>query len=84
MPATRRALAFTPFLVAYLWGLAFGNHLTILWFAPLVIFVVGRGIGRAAHPARTALFCLGLFLLGTSINLYLPLRSSCAAAARLG
>jgi len=68
--------ALAPFLVCYLWGLGFGNHLTIMWFAPLILFVVLRRLFRSVHPVFSAALYGALFLLGTSINLYLPIRSA--------
>ncbi|HEY3294275.1 MAG TPA: DUF2723 domain-containing protein [bacterium] len=71
----RRALH-VPLLICYLWGLGFGNHLTILWFVPLVAFVVLRYVLASAKRVRAAIMCAAHYLLGTSINLYLPIRSA--------
>lgn len=65
-----------PLLICYLWGLGFGNHLTILWFAPLILFVALRYILRSSRRWLSAGYCVALYLLGTSINLYLPIRSA--------
>ncbi len=72
----RASASRAPFMISFLWGLAFGNHLTILWFAPLVLLVVGRDVRRAAVPKQMLFLCLGLFIIGASVNLFLPLRSS--------
>jgi hypothetical protein len=63
-------------LSTFLWGLGFGNHLTILWFVPVAIFIVARSMRQAASPGTFLLLSTGLFFLGTSINLYLPIRST--------
>jgi len=64
-----------PFLVCYCGALGFGNHLTILWFAPLIAFVVSA-VYRKFHSSlayRRDSDCI--LSAGTSINLYLPIRS---------
>jgi hypothetical protein len=65
-----------PLIMCYLWGLGFGNHLTIMWFAPLTFFVAIRYVMRSEKRTLAILLCGGLYLLGTSINLYLPIRSA--------
>jgi hypothetical protein len=70
-----RELSHIPLLAAFYWGLAFGNHLTILWQFPLVLYIHLRGRSRSSL-ARVLPWSLALFALGASINLYLPLRSS--------
>ena len=67
---------YLPLMICYVWGLGFGNHLTILWFAPLVLFAVVRYVRQSRRRGYAALWCLALYLLGTSINLYLPIRSA--------
>jgi hypothetical protein len=59
-------------LMSYLWGLGLGNHLTIVWFFPIVLF----GVLRAQTKLRHLMRCVACVALGASINLYLPIRSS--------
>ncbi|RPH96304.1 DUF2723 domain-containing protein [candidate division KSB1 bacterium] len=63
-------------LSAYLWGLSFGNHFTILWFAPIVIYGVLKTARNAISPWTILGLCAAVFTVGFSINLYLPVRSS--------
>lgn len=65
-----------PLLIVYVWGLAFGNHLTIIWFAPLVVFVVILHTGWGKQALRPLLICACFFILGLSTVLFLPIRSA--------
>jgi hypothetical protein len=59
-------------LLCYLWGLGLGNHLTIIWFFPVVLF----GVLKAKSNLRDLVRSVACVALGASINLYLPIRSS--------
>jgi hypothetical protein len=65
-----------PYMICYLFGLGFGNHFTNLWFVPLVMVVVFRWVKNHQTPMRALIYGALLFLLGFSVNLYLPVRSS--------
>jgi hypothetical protein len=65
-----------PYVICYLFGLGFGNHFTIMWFGPVVLFVALSALRMAASPAKTLGAFAALFLLGFSVNLYLPLRAA--------
>ncbi|MBI5059226.1 DUF2723 domain-containing protein [candidate division KSB1 bacterium] len=62
-------------LAAFVWGLAFGNHLTIIWQFPLVLFILSRGRSWIAS-IRLLPFSAAAFALGCSLILFLPIRSS--------
>jgi hypothetical protein len=64
------------FLWCYLWGLGFGNHLMIVFLAPVALVAVLLYWDRFQQPARTFLTGAGLFVVGISVCLYLPIRSS--------
>jgi hypothetical protein len=59
----------------FVFGLALGNHLTVLWTFPLgvVAFLTCFRGRKQALPAFLALF--GAVILGASVILYLPVRS---------
>jgi hypothetical protein len=63
-------------LIAYLWGLGFGNHLTILWFFPVVLYTAVRTLRKSAEPRKYALLFVAAVAAGASVNLFLPIRSS--------
>ncbi len=64
------------FLLVFLYALSFGNHMsTILLFPALVFFTVATQ-GRSVFDSKKLILSLLLFVLGLSIYLYLPLRSS--------
>ncbi|MBD3400838.1 MAG: DUF2723 domain-containing protein [Candidatus Coatesbacteria bacterium] len=69
-----------PLTLALVFALALGHQLTLAAFAPLVLYAVVR-FARTAHPPlRFYALWLTAFLLGLSVFLYLPLRSSTAPA----
>ncbi len=63
-------------LTAYVWGLSFGNHLTILWYFPLIAFAVLRVRRRMPIVIKHWLAVPVVFVLGLSTYLFLPLRSA--------
>jgi hypothetical protein len=64
------------FLLVFLYGLSFGNHIsTILLFPALVFFVIATQGGAVFDPKKIILSFF-LFILGLSIYIYLPVRSS--------
>lgn len=60
-------------LIAFLAGLGLGNHLILLWYLPGVVIIVGNKQLFVNWKKVTSL--AGLFLLGVSVYMYLPLRS---------
>ncbi len=69
---TRRSLA----LLGYLWGLAMGNHMSVLLLAPFVLYLFYRSRVWEINRRSSVLFFSIAFLLGFSVYLYLPIRSS--------
>lgn len=63
-------------LFAFTLGLSFTNHMSTIYLAPafLTLFGLRRGLGKGALTEIAAI--APAFLLGFSLNLYLPLRSS--------
>ena len=61
-------------LGAYLYGLALSHHLMAVLFGPGVAWFLWRERRRLGE-VRTSAWALGLFLLGITTYLYLPLRS---------
>jgi 4-amino-4-deoxy-L-arabinose transferase-like glycosyltransferase len=61
----------------FIFGLGFGNHRLIVVLALPIIYLVWRGSRqRSGHlSARDLMGLGGVFLLGFSINLYLPIRA---------
>lgn len=64
------------YLLIFLYSLSFGNHMsTILLFPALVFFVIATR-RRSVFDFKKIILSLLLFILGLSIYLYLPVRSS--------
>ena len=59
-------------ILAFLYGLGLGNHLTLLLFIPALGAAAGTAL-RKGLPVRWGLAQLGALLLGTLVYLYLPL-----------
>ncbi len=74
-PASRTCISRILTLTALTYGLSLGNHLTMVFSAPLVVFhcmvVFRRRVLRTSQWARV----LGAFFLGLSAYVYLPLRA---------
>ncbi len=64
------------FVLVFLYGLSFGNHMsTILLFPALVFFVIATR-GWSFFDSRRIVLSVLIFMLGLSIYIYLPVRSS--------
>ena len=63
-------------LVAFVYGLSFGNHMSTILLLPAIFFILIITYGKALFRLKRAVPILALFLLGLSIYLYLPIRSS--------
>jgi hypothetical protein len=74
-PASRARTLRALMLMAWLYGLSLGNHLTMVFSAPLVLFqcvlIFRQRALRLSEWARV----LAAFLLGLSVYIYLPLRA---------
>ncbi len=65
------------YLFFFLYGLSFGNHLFTLLLFPGFIFLFFSTYGKSIFQLKRLFLFLSFFLLGLSIYLYLPIRSSC-------
>lgn len=64
------------FIVVFLYGLSFGNHMsTILLLPALILFVIATQ-GWSFFDSRKTVLSFLIFMLGLSIYIYLPVRSS--------
>jgi hypothetical protein len=64
------------YLLIFLYALSFGNHMsTVLLFPALFFFIIATQ-GRSGFDSKKIILSLLLFILGLSIYLYLPVRSS--------
>jgi hypothetical protein len=64
------------FLWCYLWGLGFGNHMMIVFLAPVALITVVLYRNNYRNPFQTFIIGGLFFLIGLTICLYLPIRSS--------
>ncbi len=60
---------------AFCFGLAAGNHITILFFLPVIVYGIYKTI-RRGNPLKWVLFQILAFMLGCLIYLYLPIRAA--------
>ncbi len=72
------------YLSAYLLGLGSGNHLLSLLLFPALFFLLITSGYKGAYSLKSLVLIAGFFLLGISIYLYLPLRSSLEPALNWG
>ena len=64
------------YLLAFIYGLSFGNHMSTILLLPALFFIQVTAYGKALFRWRRIILILSLFLLGLSIYLFLPIRSS--------
>lgn len=65
-----------PYLLAFVYALSFGNHMSTILLLPGLTFVVVSGLGKGALRLRKAAVISVFFLLGVSVYLFVPIRSS--------
>ncbi len=63
-------------LLVFLYGLSFGNHMSTILLFPALIFFVITTQGWSVFQPKKIILSLLLFILGLSIYIYLPVRSS--------
>jgi hypothetical protein len=63
-------------LLAFAYALSFGNHMSTILLLPALLFIVTITLGKRIFSTRRIILILGLFLLGLSIYVFLPIRSS--------
>ena len=64
------------YLFFFLYGLSFGNHLSIFLLLPGFLFLLFVIYRRSLLQAKRVLLYLFFFIVGISIYIYLPIRSS--------
>jgi hypothetical protein len=64
------------FLLVFLYALSFGNHMSTILLFPALVFLVIVTDGRSVLDPKKLILSLLLFILGLSIYIYLPVRSS--------
>ncbi len=64
------------YLLAWMVGISLGNHALIALMIPALVYLVWAERGRNFFTFRRIATCAGLFLLGLSIYVYLPIRGA--------
>jgi hypothetical protein len=64
------------YLFFFLYGLSFGNHLSTVLLLPGFIFLFMTIYGKSFFEKKRIFLLVSFFILGISIYLYLPVRSS--------
>ena len=64
------------YLFVFLYGLSFGNHMSMVLLSPALIFIILKTEGRSIFEKKKIITFAFLFLFGISIYLYLLIRSS--------
>lgn len=63
-------------LLIFIYALSFGNHMSTVLVLPALLFILIITYGMALFSTRRFITLLGLFFLGITIYIYLPVRSS--------
>lgn len=63
------------FLLAFVYGLSFGNHMSTILLLPAILFISITTLGKGLFAPRRVVLILALFFLGLSIYFFLPIRS---------
>lgn len=71
-PQSKSRYYFYP--MAFLYGLAIGNHITILFTLPIIVFSLFHAFKKQL-PLKSLFYQIFAFILGSMIYLYLPLRA---------
>ncbi len=64
------------YLLSWVIGISLGNHALTALMIPALLYLVWAEGGRKYFTARRVFTCLGLFALGLSIYVYLPIRGA--------
>ncbi|HVP35351.1 MAG TPA: DUF2723 domain-containing protein [Terriglobales bacterium] len=64
------------YLFSFLYGLSFGNHLSTVLLLPGFLFLLMVVHGKSLFERNRIILMLSFFILGISVYLYLPIRSS--------
>ena len=65
------------FLFFYIYGLSFGDHMLAVLYSVGFLYLIYSKLRRRLFSAKVIIPAVFFFLLGLSIYLYLPIRSSC-------
>jgi len=64
------------YLLSWVIGISLGNHALISLMIPAILYLVWAERGRRYFTGRRVAACFGLFLLGLSIYVYMPIRGA--------
>jgi len=64
------------FLLIFLYGLSFGDHMSTLLLSPALVFLILTSEGKKIFDSKRLLTLFMFFILGLSVYLYLPIRSA--------
>jgi hypothetical protein len=71
-------------LFFFIYGLSFGNHLSTFLLMPGFLFILFMIYRKSFSPAKRFLLFMVFFILGLSVYIYLPVRSSCSPVLNWG
>lgn len=64
------------YLMIFIYALSFGNHMSTVLLLPALVFIIFATSGKKLIQPRRLILTLGFFLLGLTIYIFLPIRSS--------
>ncbi len=64
------------YLLVFIYALSFGNHMSTLLLLPALIFIFFATSGKHLIQPKRLIIIFGLFFLGLTIYVFLPIRSS--------
>jgi hypothetical protein len=64
------------YLIIFAYALSFGNHMSTLLLLPALIFIFFATSGKNLIQPKRLIIIFGLFLLGLTVYVFLPIRSS--------
>ncbi len=64
------------YLLIFVYALSFGNHMSTILLLPAIFFILITRYGKTLFGFRRIALIIVLFLLGLSVYLFLPIRSS--------
>ena len=64
------------YLLIFAYALSFGNHMSTLLILPALVFIFISTSGKTFIQPKRLILILGLFFLGLTIYIFLPIRSS--------
>ncbi|MFH1336235.1 MAG: DUF2723 domain-containing protein, partial [Candidatus Zixiibacteriota bacterium] len=64
------------YLLIFVYALSFGNHMSTLLLLPALIFIFISTYGKNLFQPERLILIFGLFFLGLTIYIFLPIRSS--------